>query len=282
MVNFVRLILIPQLGSSVAGFFGRFLGSEGTAIMTTPEFLLPLFVLVLILTIIYRILLSKKKKEFSSIIPNLYFSFLFMLSLSLLHFRKDCSFFRSDNSLIHFDFECFLFWIEFECPFRRRIRGNKSSSRPESSSGSTSLENHASSSENTEKDYFPPSSQFSSPSTSTSTPENQSIDSSPNTEQKESLDFLSDKLRSFWKTEIIRAVHERLAEIDPQGNIGRIRDGEIVDALRLDSPLRTRQEMEDIFKNVWKRPWPSYEEADRTSIYPRIWDLLEKNKRPDI
>ena len=128
MVNFVRLILIPQLGSSVAGFFGRFLGSEGTAIMTTPEFLLPLFVLVLILTIIYRILLSKKKKEFSSIIPNLYFSFLFMLSLSLLHFRKDCSFFRSDNSLIHFDFECFLFWIEFECPFRRRIRGNKSSS----------------------------------------------------------------------------------------------------------------------------------------------------------
>ena len=35
MVNFVRLILIPQLGSSVAGFFGRFLGSEGTAIMTT-------------------------------------------------------------------------------------------------------------------------------------------------------------------------------------------------------------------------------------------------------
>ena len=152
----------------------------------------------------------------------------------------------------------------------------ESSSRPESSSGSTSLENHASSSE---KDYFSPSSQFSSPSTSTSTP---AIDSSPNTEQKESLDFLSGELRSFWKTEIIRAVHERLAEIDPQGNIGRIRDGEIVDALRLDSPLRTRQEMEDILKNVWKRPWPSYEEADRTSIYPRIWDLLEKNKRPDI
>lgn len=32
--------------------------------MTTPEFILPLFVLVLILTIIYRILLSKKKKSF--------------------------------------------------------------------------------------------------------------------------------------------------------------------------------------------------------------------------
>jgi NADH-ubiquinone oxidoreductase chain 5 len=26
---------LPLLGSSVAGFFGRFLGSEGTAIMTT-------------------------------------------------------------------------------------------------------------------------------------------------------------------------------------------------------------------------------------------------------
>ena len=99
-----------------------------------------------------------------------------------------------------------------------------SSSRPESSSDSTSLENHASSEENTEKDYLSPSSQFSSPSTSTATPENQSIESSPNTEQKESLDFLSDELRSFWKTEILRALHDRLDEIDPQGNIGRRRD----------------------------------------------------------
>ena len=187
MVNFAKFILIPQLGSFIASFFKLFLASEGTAIMTTPEFLLPLFMLVLILTIIYRIYFQeKKKKEFSSIIHNLYFSFLFMLSLSVLHFRKDCSFFRSDNSLIHFDFECFLFQIEFECPFRQRIRGNKSSSHPKSSFGSTSLENHASSLENTEKDYFPPLSQFSSPSTSTSTSENQSIDSSPNTKQKES------------------------------------------------------------------------------------------------
>jgi len=251
----------------------------------TPEFILPLFVLVLILTIIYRILLSKKKKSF--LLLFLIFILVFFLcclfrffilekivaflgvttALSTLILNVSCS---GSNSNVHSGGES----GEISLP------PLESSSRPESSSGSTSLENHASSSENTEKDYFPPSSQFSSPSTSTSTPENQSIDSSPNTEQKESLDFLSDKLRSFWKTEIIRAVHERLAEIDPQGNIGRIRDGEIVDALRLDSPLRTRQEMEDILKNVWKRPWPSYEEADRTSIYPRIWDLLEKNKSP--
>ena len=283
--------LLSLLGSAFGVFienaFGRFLGSEGTAIMTTPEFLLPLFVLVVILIIIYRILLSKKKKSFLLLfliyIVVLFLCCLFRFfilekivaflgvttALSTLIWNVSCS---GSNSNVHSGGES----GEISLP------PLESSSRPESSSGSTSLENHASSSENTEKDYFSPSSQFSSPSTSTSTPENQSIDSSPNTEQKESLDFLSDELRSFWKTEIIRAVHERLAEIDPQGNIGRIRDGEIVDALRLDSPLRTRQEMEDIFQNVWKRPWPSYEEADRTSIYPRIWDLFEKNKRPDI
>ena len=39
MVHFVRLILIPQLGSSVAGFFGRFLGSEGTAMQAVDSFI---------------------------------------------------------------------------------------------------------------------------------------------------------------------------------------------------------------------------------------------------
>lgn len=61
---YLLIVFLPLLGSSVAGFFGRFLGAEGTAIMTTPEFILPLFLLVVILTIIYRILLSKKKKSF--------------------------------------------------------------------------------------------------------------------------------------------------------------------------------------------------------------------------
>jgi hypothetical protein len=80
----------------------------------------------------------------------------------------------------------------------------------------------------------------------------------------------------------LKAFKERLEEIDPQGNIGWIREEEIVNAFRLDSPLRTREEMEEILKSLWRRPWPSYEEADRTSIYPRIWDLLERHKRPDI
>lgn len=32
---YLLIVLLPLLGSSVAGFFGRFLGSEGTAIITT-------------------------------------------------------------------------------------------------------------------------------------------------------------------------------------------------------------------------------------------------------
>lgn len=32
---YLLIVFLPLLGSSVAGFFGRFLGSEGTAIMTT-------------------------------------------------------------------------------------------------------------------------------------------------------------------------------------------------------------------------------------------------------
>lgn len=70
--------------------------------------------------------------------------------------------------------------------------------------------------------------------------------------------------------------------MDPQGKIGQIPEGEIVDALRLDSPLLTSEEMKEISEHLWNRPWPSYEEADRTSIYTRVWNLLEKQKRPDI
>lgn len=47
---------------------------------------------------------------------------------------------------------------------------------------------------------------------------------------------------------------------------------------RLDSPLLTSEEMKEISEHLWNRPWPSYEEADRTSIYTRVWNLLEKKK----
>ncbi|GMQ12232.1 hypothetical protein CsSME_00054664 [Camellia sinensis var. sinensis] len=35
VIMYLLIVFLPLLGSSVAGFFGRFLGSEGTAIMTT-------------------------------------------------------------------------------------------------------------------------------------------------------------------------------------------------------------------------------------------------------
>lgn len=34
-IMYLLIVFLPLLGSSVAGFFGRFLGSEGSAIMTT-------------------------------------------------------------------------------------------------------------------------------------------------------------------------------------------------------------------------------------------------------
>lgn len=96
------------------------------------------------------------------------------------------------------------------------------------------------------------------------------------------MEFISEGLRSLWKKEVIRVFNQRLSEIDPQGKIGQIPEEEILDALRLSSSDVTREEVEIIIKDLWKSPWPSYEEADRTSIYPRVWNLLEKHKRPDI
>jgi hypothetical protein len=97
------------------------------------------------------------------------------------------------------------------------------------------------------------------------------------------LDFLSkEELQGFWKKEALRAFHEGLAEVDPQGNIGRIPEVEVEDALRVSSSLQTRQSMEQICMDLRTRPWPSYEESDRNSIYARIWELLEKHRRPEI
>ena len=137
------------------------------------------------------------------------------------------------------------------------------------SSLSTSLEGHASSSE---EFFYSPSSNFSlsSPSTSPSTPK---------PEQTESLSFIPEEHRGLWATHCISYFNERVNEIDPQGKIGKIPENEILEALRIDS---TPKDIKDISEALWLRPWPSYEEADRNSIYSRIWDLLEKHKRPEI
>lgn len=47
-------VLVSALGAVVAISFGRFLGSEGSTIMTTPESLITFFLLVLILIVVYR------------------------------------------------------------------------------------------------------------------------------------------------------------------------------------------------------------------------------------
>lgn len=74
-------VLVSALGAVVAISFGRFLGSEGSTIMTTPEFIITLFLLVLILIVVYR----ERKKEFYSFIRNFDARFLFLCALSLLH-----------------------------------------------------------------------------------------------------------------------------------------------------------------------------------------------------
>jgi len=111
----------------------------------------------------------------------------------------------------------------------------------------------------------------------------QSPESSPNTtpNARESLEFLSPEEFSFWKQEVIRAFHERLAEMDPLGKIGSISDEERMECLYLQHPA-TKETMESVCRELWENPWPNNEMADRTSIYSRIWTLLEKNGRLSI
>ena len=99
MLTRLLIVFLPLIGSFVAGFFGRFLGSEGSAIM-----ILTLFVLLVILIIIYRILLSKRKKSF--LLYHLSFHFLFLFSLSFLHFPRSFSFFIWNGDILYFDFLC--------------------------------------------------------------------------------------------------------------------------------------------------------------------------------
>jgi hypothetical protein len=234
------------------------------------------FLLVLVsLTLVYRIRLSKRKK-----------SFLLLFRIWILVFFL-CFLFRffifqnivDGMTAAAADLAPLILNVSSGGELgETRLPPLESSSSPGSSSPSTSLEGHASSS-SSEGDFSSTLSQFPSPSTSTATPDNQSIDSSPNTEQKESLEFLSDQGREQWKTIVIQAFNERVAEVDPQGKID---EDQIVDALRLDSSWLTRADMENMCRDLWKRPWPSSEAADRTSSYPRIWELLEKNKRHSI
>lgn len=72
-----------------------------------------------------------------------------------------------------------------------------------------------------------------------------------------------------------------MLEIDPYcTKYGTLYREEIIRELGL-ANLQTKQEAESIYSDLFGT-WPSDEEADRTSIYYRVWSLLDKRKRPDI
>ena len=72
------LFIVFQLFMSfVALSFRPFLGSEGIARMTTPEFLFLLFIVLITLILSYRIILEKKRKESWILLLLIHFFFFF-------------------------------------------------------------------------------------------------------------------------------------------------------------------------------------------------------------
>lgn len=50
--------------------------------------------------------------------------------------------------------------------------------------------------------------------------------------------------------------------------------------MRVNSHMETKKDMEEALKHLWERPWPKYAEVDRTSVYARIWELIDEHRRP--
>lgn len=87
----------------------------------------------------------------------------------------------------------------------------------------------------------------------------------------------------FWHEQIRKAFDDALNKMDPHGRYGTIPPEQLFDALRLNrrDPINMKVgEMEKICKAL-RDTWPSREDADRTSIHHRIWELLEKHRRPE-
>ena len=78
---YLLIVFLPLLGSSVAGFFGRFLGSEGTAITPTGRNIVLFAILLLGLIFLFRLFcLRLNKKDNFRLVFFLYLSFLFVVS----------------------------------------------------------------------------------------------------------------------------------------------------------------------------------------------------------
>ena len=80
---YLLIVFLPLLGSSVAGFFGRFLGSEGTAIMLTSRALgLFAFLLLGLIFLFHRSSFHLKNKWKGRLVVAIYV--FFFLSISIL------------------------------------------------------------------------------------------------------------------------------------------------------------------------------------------------------
>ncbi|KAJ4968669.1 hypothetical protein NE237_015370 [Protea cynaroides] len=77
---YLLIVFLPLLGSSVAGFFGRFLGSEGTAIMTTPPNLVFFGIFLFIFIFIFRFYSKKINKKSFRLGFFMHLSLLFLIS----------------------------------------------------------------------------------------------------------------------------------------------------------------------------------------------------------
>ena len=93
---------------------------------------------------------------------------------------------------------------------------------------------------------------------------------------------LNEDSLNMWMDMIWNAFSLYLNEIDSINlKFSEIPRYEFEDAVRLHLKYKvTWKEAESIFSQICERPWPSYSYAVRTSIYPHLYNLVEKARRP--
>ena len=95
MISGMPLFLCLRLISCLSGiFFGRFLGSEGSAIITTPEFFFLVFVFLVSLILVFRIQMQLSKKHKNLFVFGIFLGVGFFSSLfRVFLFEKISAFF---------------------------------------------------------------------------------------------------------------------------------------------------------------------------------------------
>lgn len=94
---------------------------------------------------------------------------------------------------------------------------------------------------------------------------------------------LSDgEIEGLWKDQIKNAYKEGLEKADPVGKYGEISDKELFQAVRFDRhDLKSLEELSTLCKDL-RGTWPSFQDAERTSIHYRLLMILEEHERPGI